>query len=360
MESFQTIRLVEEPNPIRHIGIIVFDGVVLADIVGAAEVFVVGDKMISSVFAGSTGYRLSLISLAGGMVMSSSAVQVMTSSLPQADNHHFDSLIIASGSGNFDAYHDAKLIAWLQQAQVRVRRIAALCTGVFILGAAGLLDKRRATTHWALRDKLQREFPQIVVERDALITQDGEIFTASDAGMGADIALRLLEEDLGTALAKRVAQSLVTHQRQREAPHTHVTSHRVDDSLRNGRIHKALRWLEENMASPVSMNDAANFVSMSERNFQRQFKRETGLTPHGFLLKIRLEAVRQHLRETDLPVDKIARRCGFFSGEHVAKLFRKHLDTSPVEYRRSERALQPQQSQGATDPAELASCKGEG
>jgi transcriptional regulator GlxA family with amidase domain len=228
---------------------------------------------------------------------------------------------------------------------------------VFVLGAAGLLDNRRATTHWALQDKLQREFPYILIERDIQIAQDGGLITASDAGLGVDIALRLLEEDLGSALAKRVAQSLVTHQRQREHPHLPAT-HRLDESLKNGRIHKALRWFEEHMASPISMVDAANYVSMSERNFQRQFKRETGLTPHGFLLKIRLEAVRQHLRETDLPVDKIARRCGFFSGEHVAKLFRKHLDTSPGEYRRNERAMQPQVNLHAIDMG-LAYCKNE-
>ncbi|WP_034296116.1 GlxA family transcriptional regulator [Herbaspirillum sp. RV1423] len=358
MESFQTIQSAEDRTAIRHIGIIVSDGVILADIVGAAEVFVVGDKLISSVFSGSTGYRLSLLSPSGGMIMSSSSVAVMTSPLPPADAHNLDSLIIASGSGNFDAYRDPRLIQWLQDTHSSIRRTAALCTGVFVLGATGLLNNRRATTHWALRDKLQQEFPLIVVERDTLIFQDGNIFTSSDAGTGADIALRLLEEDLGSTLAKRVAQSLVTYQRQRENPHPHPqTTHRVDESLRNGRIHKALRWLEEHMASSISIVDVANFVSMSERNFQRQFKRETGQTPHSFLMKIRLEAVRQHLRETDLPVDKIARRCGFFSGEHVAKLFRKHLDTSPCEYRRSERALQPRQLLRASEPVELAYSK---
>jgi len=340
MESFQTIQSSGDCNTQRHIGIVVFDGVVLADIVGAAEVFVAGDKLISSVFIGAIGYQLSLLSISGGVVTASSAVQVMTSPLPPVDDHNFDTLIIASVSGNLDACHDPRLLDWLQKTHVGVFRIAALCTGVFVLGAAGLLDNRRATTHWTLQDKLQREFPHIMVERDTPIVQDDGLITASNVGMGVDIALRLLEEDIGAVLAKRVAQSLVAHQRQHEYPHL-AASHQLDQPVRNGRIHKASRWFEENMAASISMVDAANFVSMSERNFQRQFKRETGQTPHGFLLNIRLDAVRRHLRETDLPIDKIARRCGFFSGEHISKLFRKHLDTSPGEYRRNQRALLP-------------------
>ncbi len=324
---------------LRHIGIIVFDGVILADIVDASEAMIVGDRMISSLFGESTGYKVSVLSLSGGIVTSSSAVRVMTSPLPPPDGHDFDSLIIASGSGNFDAYHDHRLTEWLKAAHVNVRRIAAMCTGVFLLGAAGILNAKRATTHWALQETLQREFPQIILEREVPLSQDGCIFTAGDIGMGADIALRFLEEDLGSTLARSVAQHLLIHSPQRENSSCHGGNH-LDEVMRSGRIHKALRWLEENMASPISMIDVANLVSMSERNFQRQFKRETGQTPHGFLMKIRLEAVRQHLRETDLPVDKIARRCGFFSGEHVAKLFRKHLGTSPCEYRRCERALQ--------------------
>lgn len=216
---------------------------------------------------------------------------------------------------------------------------------MFVLGAAGLLSNRRATTHWALQEKLQREFPQTIIEQDMLIAQDGNITTACDAGLGTDVALCLLEEDLGAALAKRVAESLVMRQHaQHETAHpssrptSHTNTHTTEPWARSTRIQKALKWLEEHMASPINMVDAADSVSMSERNFQREFKRATGTTPHSFLMKIRLDAVRQYLRETDLPVDKIARRCGFFSGEHVSKLFRKHFGVSPCEYRKTARA----------------------
>ncbi|AEK61692.1 GlxA family transcriptional regulator [Collimonas fungivorans] len=333
IECAKTLEVIDNSSSTRHIGIIVFEGVVLADVVGAADVFGIGDKLISTVFPGTTRYAVSVLSIAGGMIMSSASVQIMTSSLASFGKHHFDTLLIASGTGNFDAYRDPDLIAWLQQMRSSVRRIAAICTGVFVIGAAGFLNNRRATTHWALLDKLAREFPLIKIDREAQISEDDGIFTSCDVGMATDLALRLLESDLGPAVARRVAQSLVVCQRRRDTPPANQAA-AAGDPVKTSKIHRASLWFVEHLADSISVVDAANFVSMSERNFVRQFKRETGQTPHDFLLNLRLEAVRQQLTETDLPVDKIARRCGLFSGEHVAKLFRKHMWTSPTEYRK--------------------------
>ncbi len=334
IECVKTLEVKNDCSATKRIGIIVFDGVVLADVVGAADVFGIGDKLISIVFPGTTRYEVSVMSLTGGMIMSSASVQIMTSALTTFNDTIFDTILIASGTGNFDAYRDPELLLWLQKMRCNVRRIAAICTGVFVIGAAGFLNNRRATTHWALLDKLAREFPLIQIDREALITEDGDIFTSCDVGMAADLALRLLELDLGPTVAQRVAQSLVVCQRRRDNPHLEHTT-RLSDPVKNCKIHKASLWFVEHLADPISVVDAANYVSMSERNFVRQFKTKTGQTPHDFLLNLRLEAVRQQLIETDLPVDKIARRCGLFSGEHVAKLFRKHMGTSPTEYRSS-------------------------
>lgn len=339
MMSFKPLALPDCSRSIKHVGIIVFDGVILADVIGAADVFGVGDKLISSVFAGETGYAISLLSLRGGIVMSSASVQIMTSPLPAHDNHSFDTLLIVSGTGNFDAYHDPELLEWLQRMRSNVRRIGGICAGVFVMAAAGLLNNHRATTHWALQDKLLHEFPHIRMEREATITEDDGIFTASDIGMAADLALHFLENDLGASVAKRVAESLAICQRRRDNPPA-TRPLKLTETYKNNKIQQASRWFAEHLAEPINIINAANFVAMSERNFQRQFKRGTGWTPHEFLLHLRLEAVRQQLTETDLPVDKIARRCGFLSGEHVAKLFRKHMSISPGEYRKNERSAQ--------------------
>ncbi len=334
----RTIALNGDARSIKHIGIIVFDGVILSDVIEATDVFSVGDKLISSVFPGAIGYTISLLSINGGIVQSSTSVQIMTSPLPPHDNHCFDTLLIISGTGNFDAYNDPHLITWLQKVSGSVRRIAAICTGVFILGAAGLLNNRRATTHWALQDKLLSEFPDIRIEREANMTEDNGIFTASEVGMASELALQFLESDLGPAVAKRVAESLVYQRRRDNSAASRPL--KLPESIGTTKIQQATQWFIEHMAEHIDIVSAANFVSMSERNFQRQFKRATGWSPSAFLLHIRLEAVRQQLSETELPVDKIARRCGFLNGEHVAKLFRKHFSMSPCEYRKSEKSLQ--------------------
>lgn len=338
--SFKTLALTDYSRAIKHVGIIVFEGVILADVIGITEVFGVSDKLLSSIYVGETGYAISLLSIRGGVVKSSASVQIMTSPLPSHENHSFDTLLIVSGTGNFDAYRDPALISWLQKIKGNVRRIGAVCTGVFVMAAAGLLNNRRATTHWALQDKLMHEFPQIKIERDATITEDDGIFTASDIGMAADLALHFLENDLGPSVAKRVAENLQISSQRRDNPPPTTRPLKKSEMRKNNKIQRASRWLEEHMAERINILAAANFVSMSERNFQRQFKRGTGWTPHEFLLHLRLEAVRQQLAETDLPVDKIARRCGFLSGEHVAKLFRKHMSISPCEYRKNERSAQ--------------------
>lgn len=344
IQFLRTSDIATDAKAIKHVGIIVFEGVVLADVLGVADVFVVGDKLISSVFPGAMGYTISLLSISGGSVRSSASVQIMTAPLPPHDTHCFDTLLIVSGTGNFNAYNDPRLIDWLQTASRSVRRIAGICTGVFVMAAAGLLDDRYATTHWALQDKLLKDFPKIRMDRQATMTEDGTIFTASEVGMASELALRFLEADMGSAIAKRVAESLLGSKPLRRENATSSRPQKQNDACASNRIQQASRWFKEHMAEPINMISAANFVSMSERNFQRQFKRETGWTPHEFLLHIRLEAVRQHLAETDLPVDKIARRCGFMNGEHVAKLFRKHMSMSPCEYRKIERSIVRQQT----------------
>ena len=331
--GLNTIGATDDISAVKHIGIMVFDGVILADVVGAADVFGIGDKLISTAFPGTTRYQVSIMSISGGMVTSSAAVQILTAPITQFDNQDFDTLLIASGTGNFDAYRDPVLITWLQKKRSQVRRLAAICTGVFVIGAAGFLNNRRATTHWALADKLSREFPTINIDREAQIVDDNNIFTSCDVGMATDLALRLLENDLGPAVAQRVAQNLVVCQRRRDTSPVNKPTRPVE-SIMNSKIHKASLWFVEHLSDPISVIDAANYVYMSERNFVRQFKRETGQTPHDFLTNLRLEAVRQQLSETDLPVDKIARRCGLFSGANVAKLFRKQMWPSPTEYRR--------------------------
>ncbi len=319
---------------IKHIGILVFDGVILADVVGIADVYDVLNKLNSTTFPGSTHYQVSVLSKSGGMIASSTPVQIMTNPVSDFNSTRFDALFITSGSGNFDAYRDPQLISWLQKKRSEIAHVAALCTGVLVAGAAGYLNNHRATTHWSLLDKFTNEFPLITIDKEEQIVSDADMYTSCDVGMGVALALKLLEHNLGATVSQHITQNIVACQRRRDAtPEVRATNH--TEQAINSKVHKASLWLAEHLNEAISITDAADFVSMSERNFTRQFKRETGQTPHHFLLNLRLKAVMQQLSETDLPVDKIARRCGLFSGAQVAKLFRKQMWPSPTEFRKN-------------------------
>lgn len=343
MHSYQSKELSEESSSIKQVGVIVSDGVILADLAEIAEVFFVADKMLSSMFSRSNGYHFSLLSVMGGMITTSSSVQIGTLALKHVTMSAFDSIIIADGRGNFAEYRNQQLLQWLRTPTSDPRRIAALCTGVFVLAGAGLLDHRKVATHWALRDKLHREFPNVDIQSSDIIIQDENVFTSADSGTGAEIALSLIEDDLGGSFANRIEQSLTVRQHHQFKPAISRDSafKTGEKRHRSDRIQKSLLWLEEHMASPINLADAADHVAMSERNFQREFKRETGQTPHSFLTRIRLEAACLYLKESDLPIEKIARRCGLVSGEHLSRLFRKHHGISPGEYRRKEDSPPP-------------------
>jgi len=318
----------------KRIGIIVFDGVILADVITVADVFAAADRLVSALFPDTLGYSTTLLSLKGGMVTSSATMQIMTSAIAEHPQESFDTLIVASGSGNFQACQNRALVDWLRESKDRVPRIAALCTGVFALAAAGLLNGRRATTHPALQEKLAREFPSINIDRQATITEDAGIFTTGDTGMGGELTLRLLGSDLGNEVTNRIAEGLMI-QRQ----HCNTVARPISNPvapIENCKITIATQWLIDHISEHINIADVAAQVSMSERNFLRQFKRVTGQTPHDFLVRIRLDAVRRDLVETELPIDKIARRWGLGNGEHVAKLFRKHMSTTARDYRKNE------------------------
>ncbi|MET3108509.1 transcriptional regulator GlxA family with amidase domain [Oxalobacteraceae bacterium GrIS 2.11] len=318
---------------VRRIGIVVFDGVVLADVLDMADVFTLCDKLISAVFPKVPQYQVSIISSAGGPVTSSSSVQIMTESVAQFEQVCFDSLIVASGTGSFEAYRDPVLISWLQNIYPHVVHTAGICTGIFVLGAAGLLEEHKVAVHWALINKLLSEYPKIKIEKGSQIVEDEGIFTVSDVGIASNLAVQLVERELGATMARRVEQELILYRQSRDDLHNvHFLDPRKNMPV--NRIHKASLWLAEHWNESISVIDVANEVAMSERNFTRQFKMETGKTPHDFLLQLRLDEVRRQLSETDFPVDKIARRCGLLSGAQVAKLFRKNNWQSPTEYRK--------------------------
>ncbi|WP_207481310.1 GlxA family transcriptional regulator [Arenibaculum pallidiluteum] len=242
-----------------------------------------------------------------------------------------DTLIVAGGQGVMRAAEDTDLVSWVATRARASRRVAAVCTGAFLLGAAGLLDGRRAVTHWEYCERLARRFPLAKVEPDRIFIRDGHVWTSAGVTAGIDLTLALVEEDLGHALALAVAQHLVMFlkrpggQAQFSAM---LTLQASDDRFPN--LHA---WIREHLSTELSLPRLAEQVGMSERSFSRKYREQTGITPAQAVKRIRIEVARQLVVETELPLKRIADRCGFGTEETLRRAFHETFGSAPSDYR---------------------------
>lgn len=243
-----------------------------------------------------------------------------------------DTLIITGTDTPDEATHDAELIAWLGRVALRTRRLVGLCTGTFALAAAGLLDGRRATSHWLFCDELTRLFPKIHVERDPIYVRDGAISTGVGASAGLDLALALVEEDVGRRIALSVAKREVFFLKRPggQAQFSVQLSAQIADRepLRDLQM-----WIADHPDADLSVDALACRAAMSPRNFCRVFVREVGMTPGRFVERVRIEAARRLLEDSPRSVPEVAVACGFGSAETMRLAFRRALGVSPKIYR---------------------------
>jgi transcriptional regulator GlxA family with amidase domain len=314
---------VPDVDTAKHIGLVLFSGFSLPETATVLEVLQSANTLADSDCAveGQTRYGVSLLSMAGGRIDSSSSVFVWTESVESrryADGFH--TLFVAGGAGARHALRDDRLIGWLRRQQARSEAIVPIGEGRLLLEAAGF-GKTGAGSDLA--------------ERAA-----GGLFRSAEGGYAGSVnaslrnTLALIEQDFGSDFAREAASRVMPRHQQTciTATIRESAAGRVSE-----RIQASARWLEANGERAVTIDDAAQVASMSERNFLRRFKIEMGVTPSDYLLYVRIDMCCRLLLETDLPVDKIARRCGLGSGGWLAKLFRKHLSTTPTEYRTNER-----------------------
>ncbi len=326
-------------------GIVIYDGVQSLDVVGPAEVFAMATQYLERAgTAVETGYEVCLLGPGDGLVRTSSGLRLQVDRPFSAVGGRVDTLIVAGGRARAAA-RDASLLAWLRAIAPRVRRLASVCTGAFVLAAAGLLDRRRATTHWAAVGALAREFPAVSVDPDALYVRDGSVYTSAGVTAGMDLALALVEEDLGRAAALAVARHLVLFLK-RPGGQSQFSAHLAAQAIEDGPLRDLPAWVVEHLGTDLSVEALARRVAMSPRHFARVFRRETGTTPARFVARVRVEGARRALEDTTLPVETVAERCGFGSAEHMRRTFRRHLRVVPREYRRRFESAQP-----ATEPA---------
>jgi AraC family transcriptional activator FtrA len=225
-----------------------------------------------------------------------------------------------------------QLIEILRRAYARGTRLISICSGVFVLAATGLLNGKRATTHWRYVDALRSRYPEISVEPDVLYIDEGAILTSAGSAAGIDLCLHVVRCDFGAEIANQVARRLVT------PPHREGGQAQfIEAPIRNlstGDLSPLLRWLESNLHRKLSVDLLAKRVGMSSRTFARQFRRQTGTTPHHWLMHLRLLRAQRHLERTNDTIDQVAEAVGWQTAATLRQQFAKHLGTTPTSYRR--------------------------
>jgi transcriptional regulator GlxA family with amidase domain len=243
-----------------------------------------------------------------------------------------DTLVVAGGVGTRRAATDPDVVAWTRSAAKRSRRITSVCSGAFVLGAAGLLDGRRATTHWQWCDTLAHLYPQAEIERDAIFVVDGPVYTSAGVTAGMDLALALVEEDLGADVAREVAQQLVVFLR-RPGGQSQFSAQIAAPPAEREPLREVQSYIAANVAADLSVPALAQRAAMSPRNFARAFRRETDMTPAAYVESVRVEQARIALEGSDAQVESIARHCGFGTVETMRRAFHRRLGVGPAAYR---------------------------
>ncbi|EGT5762407.1 GlxA family transcriptional regulator [Cronobacter sakazakii] len=242
----------------------------------------------------------------------------------------FDTIMV-TGRGLTEEEGD-QVAQWLAQAAPYARRVVSVCGGALLLAQAGLLDGRRATTHWRLLDTLAARFPAVTVERGPIYVQDGDIWTSAGVTSGFDLTLALLEEDGGFELARNVAQELVMYLR-RPGGQSQFSRYLLTQAKTPGPIRDLQGWILENLAQDLSVERLAEHVAMSPRNFTRVFTRETGVSPARYVEEARLDAARQRLEQGGESIEQVATQCGFGNAINLRRVFERNLHLTPSDYR---------------------------
>jgi transcriptional regulator GlxA family with amidase domain len=337
----------------RPVLIILFDGVQSLDVTGPLEVFAGANRWQSS-HDGQAGrphdadgpvYRIRTASLGGRPVRTSSGLRLA----PDGDLARSDVLIVPGGEGARQS--NPELVAWLRTHGRRAHRLVSVCTGAFLLAEAGLLDERQVTTHWAYCAALAARFPRVSVDPDPIFVRDGNVVTSAGVTAGIDLALALVEDDLGRDAALDIARHLVVFLRR--PGHQAQFSAQLSAQVANREpLREVQRWIADHPAEDLSVETLASRASLSPRQFARAFAAEVGMPPGRYVDRVRLETARRRMEDTADGVEQTARSCGYGTPEAMRRAFIRALGVSPGEYRRRFRpASNPEENHADRHPA---------
>lgn len=306
-----------------------FPAVQMLDVAGPLQVFATANDIVAQSNR-TPPYALRVVAKGGGSVTASAGLGLAVEALSPVETA-LDTLVIAGGQGVEAAAADATLVEWIRARATVARRIASVCTGAFLLAASGVLDHRRAATHWSVSADLARRFPAVQVEPDPIFVHDGPVWTSAGVTAGIDLALALVEEDLGRDVALAVARYLVVFLKRPggQAQFSVALSLQAAED-RFGALHV---WINAHLAHDLSLPNLAARAGMSDRSFSRHYRKATGLTPARAVERLRVEGARHLLSESRLPVKRIVQQCGFGSEETMRRSFLRLLATTPQDYR---------------------------
>jgi transcriptional regulator GlxA family with amidase domain len=315
------------PSSPRVIAFLTASPFELLDLTGPAAVFSIPSTK------GKHNYFLQILSTtSGSSVRSTMGITIANACKFDQYAGPIDTLIAIGGEGSIE-HQSPELLNWLRKRSSHVRRIASVCTGAFILAAAGVLDSRRVTTHWRYLDLLIKRYKHLQVERDPIFIKDGKFYTTAGVSAGIDLALALVEEDLGHEVAATVARELVLFLRRPGSQTQYSTLLAQQATMSDTRMRDLPAHAESHLTHKLDVNTLAAFVAMSPRTFARQFEGNFGTTPARWVRSLRVEAARQHLESRNASLKEIARVTGFRDEQALRRAFVQQMKTTPREYR---------------------------
>lgn len=310
----------------RTLDILIFPGFQILDATGPIAAFEIADRIAPG------AYQTRIVAMEPGPIVSSAGVSILAQGPSDKAAH---TLMIAGGDGTRPAILCERTIDWVRQASARAARTASVCSGAYILAEAGLLDGRRATTHWQRGPDFARRYPSVRLESDRIFVRDGAIWTSAGITAGIDLSLALIAEDLGEEVARAVAQQLVVYYR-RPGGQSQFSA-LLEMGGQEGRFAALLDWMREHLAQPMGVETLAERAAMSPRNFARAFVAEMGVTPAKAVERLRLEAARAQVEDSTAPIDRIAQTTGFGEPERMRRAFMRAFGQPPQALRRAAR-----------------------
>lgn len=315
-----------KPRRVLHL---VYPDVKLLDLCGPLQVL----RDAAEYARGTGSYQSVLVSEHGGEVVTDTGITLNTRTLSSVRPTARDTVFVPGGNGVYDAAENPAIVDWLRTRGLRARILASTCTGAFLLAATGLLDGRRAVTHWRCCDRLRQRHPNVRVEDDPIYIRDGNLWTSAGVTSGIDLALAIVEDDLGRGVALELARNLVVYSKRRggQSQFSQRLQSQIADT--EDTFEKLHEWLARNLTADLRVERLAERSGMSPRTFHRVYTQRTGYTPARVVARARVEAARQLLEDSEVGVKAIAQRCGFGAEEKMRRTFQRELGVSPTDYR---------------------------